>query len=134
MVLEPGPYPRGAVWEVALVSADRALRAFAKVIPHPIAARDGPCTVSIELISHRGDRFMASGAGFAPGEEVLTESRYAGRVMQKRQHISSEGRLPPEVVSHGASNADRSARYAVTGHSCAVAVEYEWGEPALSRH
>jgi len=134
MVLEPGPYPRGAGWEVALVSADRALRAFAKVIPHPMTARDGPCTISLELISHRGDRFLASGAGFTPEEEVLIEARYAGRVMQKRLHISSEGLLPPEIVSHGASNADRSARYAVTGHACAVAVEYEWGEPALSLH
>src|SRR5713101_2077678 len=32
MVLEPGLHPRGAAWEVALVSADRAFRAFAKVI------------------------------------------------------------------------------------------------------
>jgi hypothetical protein len=133
MVLEPGPYPQGAAWEVALVSADRALRAFAKVIPHPITARDGPCTISLELISHRGDRFMASGAGFVPGEEVLTESRYAGRVMQKRQRISPEGLLPPDVGSHGASNAEHSARYAAKGHSCDVVAEYEWGEPALSR-
>src|SRR5262249_44001157 len=48
MLLKPGPYPRGAAWDVALVSADRALRAFAKVIPYPITARDGTCTISIE--------------------------------------------------------------------------------------
>jgi hypothetical protein len=134
MAFEPGPsYPRGAVWEVALASVDLTLTAFAKVIPRPITARDGPCTVSLELVSRRGDRFVTSGAGFAPGDDVITESRYAGRVIQKQWRISPEGLLPPDVISHGASGTGRSASYAVKGRSCSVAVEYEWGDPALSR-
>src|SRR5713101_3214221 len=44
----PGPYPWGVAWRVALISVDRTLRAFAAVIPHPITARDGPCTISLE--------------------------------------------------------------------------------------
>jgi hypothetical protein len=133
MVFGPGPYPRGAVWEVAVVSADRALTAFAQVIPHPITARSGPCKVALELVSHRGNRFMASGAGFAPSEDVVTELRYAEQVIQKRQRISPEGLLPSDIILHGSSSAERSARYTVKGHSCDVTVEYEWGEPALSR-
>jgi len=134
MTFEPGPFPRGAIWEVAIVSTDQTLKAFAKAIPQPIAARDGPCTVSLELVSHRGERFIASGTGFGPGEEVITESSSSGRVVQKRRRITPEGLLPPEVISHGATSADRSASYAVKSRSCSVAVEYEWGEPALSRH
>jgi hypothetical protein len=133
MLLKPGPYPRGAVWEVGLVSADRAFRAFAKVIPHPINAREGTCTISIELISQRGDRFIASGSGFIPEDDVMTESRYSGRVIQKRKRISPDGLLPPDVISHGARGADRSARYSIKGRSCDVAVDYDWGEPALVR-
>lgn len=132
--LDPGPsYPRGAFWEVALASVDRTLTAFAKVIPHPITARDGACTVSLELASRRGDRFVASGAGFAPGDEVITESRYFQRMIQKRWRISPEGLLPPDVILHGASGTDHSARYAVKGRSCNVMVEYEWGKQALDR-
>ena len=100
IVLEPGPYPLGAAWEVALVSSDRAFRAFAKVIPHPITARDGPCTISLELISYRGDRFLVSGAGFAPGDDIITESRYAGRVIQKRQQISPSRGYCRRTSSH----------------------------------
>ncbi len=81
----------------------------------------------------RGNRFLASGAGFAPGEDVSTELRYSGRVIRKGQRVSAEGRLPPDVISHGASGGDRHARYTVKGRSCEVAVQYEWGEPALTR-
>ena len=134
MVFEPGPSPQGAVWEVALVSADRTVSAFARVIPRPITARDGPCTVMLELVSRRGDRFLASGAGFAPGDDVTIESGHSGRVMQKRQRVSADGRLPPDVIAHAATGTDRTARYTVKGRSCEVAVEYTWGEATLSRH
>lgn len=133
MVFEPGPYPRGAAWEIALVSADRALRAFAKVIPHPISAQNGSCAVGLELVSHRGDRFVASGAGFAPDEDVSTESRYSGRVIQKQRRISPEGLLLPETLSHGAKGSERRASFSVRSRSCNVVVDYDWGEPALIR-
>jgi hypothetical protein len=133
MALAPGPYyPRGAVWEVALASVDRSLTAFAKVIPYPITARDGACTVSLELASRRADRFIASGTGFDPGDEVITESRHTERIIQKRWRISPEGLLPRNVIVHGARGADHSARYVVKGRACNVVVEYEWGKSALS--
>jgi len=129
----PGPYPRGALWEVALVSVDRKLQAFAKAIPYPIAASDGQCSVSLELVSHRGEKFLAAGSGFLPGDEVITELRYAGRVIEKRVRTSAEGSLPPQVLLHASVNTDRRARYSVKGRSCDVAVDYDWGEPALVR-
>jgi hypothetical protein len=131
LVLRPGRYPLGAIWEVALVSVDRTQTAFTKVIPQPLRAQDGPCSLSLELVSHRGDRFLATGAGFAAGDEVVIESRVAGQVTRKRQRVSVEGRLRPDVISHGAVGEDRRARYAVTARACAVALDYEWGESAL---
>jgi len=129
----PGRYPRGAAWRVALVSDDHAIRAFAAVIPDPITARDGRCTVSLEIVSFQGDHFVATGAGFAPGDEIITESRYSGRVIQKRQRASAQGLLPLDVISHETIDADRSARYAVKGRACDLAVEYNWGTSALVR-
>jgi hypothetical protein len=129
----PGAYPRGALWEVALVSVDRKLQAFAKAIPYPITAGNGPCSVSLELVSHRGEKFLVSGSGFLPGDEVITELRYAGRVVEKRVRATTEGSLPPQVLLHASVNTDRQARYSVKGRSCDVAVDYDWGEPALVR-
>ena len=133
IVLDPGPYFRGAIWEVALVSEDRAITAFTRVIPRPIVAQDGGCVLTLELVSHRGQRFLASGRGFVPGDDVVIESRYAGRVQQKQLRVSGDGLLPPDVVSHAAPGSDRSARYSVKGRSCQVTIEYEWGEGAFQR-
>jgi hypothetical protein len=83
---------------VALISLDRKLQAFAKAIPHPASARDGTCEIALQLVSHRRDKFLASGSGFVPGDNLLTESRYAGRVIEKRVRISAEGLLPPQVL------------------------------------
>ena len=128
-----GRYPLGAAWEVALVSSDRAIRIFSKAIPYPIVASDGTCAVSLELSSHLGDRFVASGRGFPPGENVLTQLRYSGRLIEKQSRISPEGLLAPDLISHRAIGADRGARYTVKARSCEVSVEYDWGEPALIR-
>ena len=68
--VDSGPYPKGAAWMVAIASEDHKLAAFARVIPHPIEVRDGRCAVSLELVSLYGTRFVASGTGFAPGEDV----------------------------------------------------------------
>jgi hypothetical protein len=133
MSFDRGPYPRGARWEVALVSVDRKLQAFAKAIPYPITARDRNCEIALELVSHRGVKFLASGSGFFPGDEVITESRYADRVIVKRARISAEGLFPPQVILHTAIGADRDARYMVKGSACEVAVDYKWGEPAVVR-
>jgi len=76
---------------------------------------------------------MISGSGFAPGDDVIAELRHSGRLVQKRRKVSPDGSLPPDVVSHAGSVADRSARYEIKGRSCHVAVEYVWGEPALRR-
>jgi len=133
IVFGPGPYPQGAVWEAALVSADRSIRIFARAVPHPIAASSGTCRVSLELASHLGDRFTASGSGFPPGEEVATEQRYSGRSIQKRNRASAEGLLTPELLVHRDLGADRGARYTVRARTCEVSIDYDWGQPALIR-
>ena len=129
-----GPYPRGAAWWVAVASQDQKTTAFARVVPYPIAARDGACSISLELISLYGNRFIALGAGFAAGEEVEIETRASGSVSRKRVRAEPDGRLPLDVVEHGTLGADTLARYAVKARACAPAVEYRWGESALKDH
>jgi hypothetical protein len=129
--LEPGPYPRGAAWWVAIASEDHKTAGFARVVPYPIATRDGACSVSLELISLFGNRFIAVASGFPPGDTVEIESNASGTVSRKRQRVSDDGTLPLDVVSHGTLGADAVARYAIKARGCAPVVEYRWGESAL---
>lgn len=133
ITLEPGPYANGAVWMAAIASEDHKLSAFAQVIPYPITARDGPCMISLELISLHGNRFLATGAGFPPGTEVDIEQRADGRLTNRKQRVPADGRLPPDVLSHGGVGSDLTAHYAVKSSSCRPAVRYEWGVAALKR-
>jgi len=132
--LDLGSYPRGAAWWVAIASPDQKITAFARVVPYPIAARDGACSLSLELISLYGNRFIALADGFPAGEQVEIETRASGTVSRKRQRVPADGRLPLDVVEHGTLAADTVARYAVKARSCAPAVEYRWGESALKDH
>ena len=132
--LDVGPYPRGAAWWVAIATADQKTTAFARVVPYPIAARDGSCSLSLELISLYGNRFIALGAGFPPGEEIEIETRASGTLSRKRQRVDPDGRLPLDVVEHGTLGADTVARYAAKARGCAPAVEYRWGESAVKDH
>jgi hypothetical protein len=134
MELDPGPYPRGVAWWVAIASEDHKTAAFARVIPYPITARDGACTLSLEMTSLFGNRFIAIASGFPPGEEVEIESHASGTVSRKRQRAYADGVLPLDVVSHGSLGADPVARYAVKARTCALALEYRWGESALKDH
>jgi hypothetical protein len=43
------------------------------------------------------------------------------------------GLLLPDVISHAAAGSGWRAGYSVKGRSCEVALEYEWGEPALQQ-
>jgi len=132
--LDPGPYPRGAAWWVAIASEDHKIAAFARVVPHPIVAHDGPCSVSLELISLHGNRFIAIASGFAPGEDVGVESRVSGTVGRKRERVNADGTLPLDVLEHGTVAADTIARYSIKAGACAPALEYRWGESALKHY
>jgi hypothetical protein len=132
--LDPGPYPRGAAWWVAIASEDHKIAAFARVVPYPIEARDGACSISLELISLHGGRFIALGDGFPPGEDVDIESRASGTVSRRRERVPADGRLPLDVVTHGAIDGDAVARYAVKARGCSPVVEYRWGEAAVKDH
>jgi hypothetical protein len=131
--VSPGAYPRGAMWEIVLASNDKKITAFATVVPRPIRGSDGPCVVSLQLASPRADRFVAYATGFTPGDDVIIESRASGRVTSKRGRVSPDGKLPADLITHVAPDAERGARYSVKGQSCEVALEYSWGEPALVR-
>jgi hypothetical protein len=88
-------------------------------------------TVWINLLCASGTACRADGKTFDGIDEVFTQLRYAGRVIEKRVRTSAEGSFPPQILLHASVNTDRQAHYSVKGRSCEVAVDYEWVNAAL---
>lgn len=133
MELDPGPYPRGAAWWVAIASEDHKIAAFARLVPYPIVAHDGPCSLTLEMISLHGNRFIAIASGFPPDQDVDVELVASGTVSRKRRRVAADGTLPLDVLEHGTLAADTVARYSIRAGACAPAVEYRWGQSALKQ-
>ena len=124
-------YARGEPLEVMLVSNDRTQRGYARIIPHPIEAKGSSCRLSAQVGSQRGDVFGILGEGFEPGEEVVTESRSNGEVVQSKQVIPTDGKFGVVVTPGVTGKQSGTASFTVTGKNCTVSLSYEWGPSAL---
>ena len=118
-----GSFAKGEPATFALVSIDREAKAFARIVPFPLEARDGACRLWLELMSPQGTAFLVQGEGFEPGEEVKSLSRSDGERLTGRETISPEGTYGPVVVFPAAVSRKHKASYSVSGGTCSVKVE-----------
>lgn len=126
-------FRKGEWGELRLVSIDGSVKALGTMVPFPIEATEAGCKVSLRLISRTGDTFFVIGKGFEPGEKVETISRSNGEVRRHTTQVEQDGLLPPTYVSPEVADVkrDHKASYTVSGPSCNVTVNYEWGTAAL---
>ncbi|MGH9862622.1 MAG: hypothetical protein ACRD35_04285, partial [Candidatus Acidiferrales bacterium] len=126
----------GQPFRLGLISSDLAIRGFAKEIPIPIEAQDGPCRLSVELASPTGEAFAVWGEGFPPGEEIVSSGASDADVIPEYNEKAyskapDTGKIlwlvSPAVVGK------QSGWYmlTVTGKSCKVTVKFQWGPPAM---
>jgi hypothetical protein len=93
LFLSADDYSKGQPFDVALVSTDETIKAYAKVIPFPIEAEEGRCRLWVELASPKADGFLIQGEGFEPDEEVTTTSRSNGEVLEGTHKVPPDGKL-----------------------------------------
>ncbi len=118
--------------EMALISADGAVKAFARATPFPIEGRDGQCHVWMEPIAREARALSLHGGGFTPREKLTAKSRSNGEVLPGEITVEEDGSfgrrgtldlLLPGVAGKRGGN----ATYTVEGKSCKVVVNYHWG-------
>lgn len=125
-------FAKGELFLIGLFTADGSVRAFGKVTPFPIEARDGRCRLWVELLSPRGDVFAYGGEGFEADEDLTVVQWSNGERITKTARASSDGTLPYSVVFPAVSGKTTGTVSAtVTGRACKVKVEYAWGPRAL---
>jgi len=128
-------FARAEPYRMALITEDKAIAVFGKIIPFPIEARSpSGCQLSVELIDSGGESFHVEAEGFVPGEEVSVESQSLDEILPLTRTASIEGTFSfvyaPAVIGHESGRCKIKA----TGERCQVVVEFDWGTAAIRAH
>jgi peptidyl-prolyl cis-trans isomerase A (cyclophilin A) len=125
-----GTFLKGEAFQVALISEDKTIVAFAKTIPNPIEAIQGPYRLWVELGTPNATGFIIWGEGFEPDEEIDATSLSEGEVIKSKIKAGGAGRFMTIVGPAVIGKKSGSATYGVVGKSGEVKVSYQWGLPA----
>jgi hypothetical protein len=113
---------------MAVVSPDGKIAGFAEAIPFPIETSDKSCKLSVVRMGATVEAVTVRLAGFTPNERVtltkLTNTEEAAIDQSADKQGSWTGVV--ELPSKGQGKASINV-VPVTGHSCKVAVSFEWG-------
>jgi len=120
---------KGEPVEYALISTDQTVRAFTRVILFPIESKDGPCLLSMQLGSPRGDLFLVIGQGFEPDGEATTESRSDVEVLRNKVRLTRDGKFATVVAPAVVGKRSGKASFTASAKDCSPTVDYEWGAP-----
>jgi hypothetical protein len=124
-------YHKGEPFDMAIFSTDHSIRAFAKVYPFPIEAKDGACHLVAEATREDFRQFRIYGEGFSAGENVATEMNVEGETVQGHERIDADGRFEKLLDLRKKRGSSGLAAYTVVAQTCKPTVSYEWG--ALAR-
>ncbi len=124
-------YHKGEPTDLAVVSSDGSVRAFARAYPFPIKSQDAKCTLNVELENSEFTSFIIRGAGFGPGENVKTSSSFGKDTTSGTQQASAKGEFAAAIHADVPGKNSGSATFAATGNSCHPTVTYEWGKAAM---
>lgn len=120
-------YQKGEPLYIGLVSEDKAVQAHTIDYPIPIEDTQGSCHLYLDLVDPNRTSFAAFGKGFTSFEEVRTESKSDGEFMESKSHANKDGDFVTMLLPGVVGKTHGTASYRVTGESCSVMVEYEWG-------
>lgn len=113
----------------ALRAHDGSAAAYARVIPHPVAASAEGCSLALEVVDPERKSVAITGSGFAPGETVRTVSVSGKETVPGSATVDADGALAPIIVLPAAKGSGRGgdASYEVAGSRCTVKLQYAWG-------
>jgi hypothetical protein len=112
----------------ALRAHDGSAAAYARVIPHPVAASADGCALALSVVDPERKSVAITGSGFAPGETVRTVSVSGKESIPGSATVGADGTLAPIIVLPAAgAGRGGDASYEVAGARCTVKLSYAWG-------
>jgi hypothetical protein len=122
---------KGEAIVIALMTEDKSVVAYGKVIPYPIIANQGNSRIWVELMASTGEFFTVYGAGFEPNEELEITSNSAGEVAKFKSKTDANGRFTNLLLPAVVSKESGLVTYTVVAKAVTLTVSFEWGPPAL---
>jgi hypothetical protein len=122
---------KGEAVVIALMTEDKSIIAYGKVIPYPIQARQGNSRIWVELMASTGGLFSVYGDGFEPNEELEITSNSAGEVAKFKLKVDGNGRFTNLLLPAVVGKESGVVTYTVVGKTGTLTVSFEWGPPAL---
>jgi hypothetical protein len=119
---------KGEPFQFALVSDDGGSRAFAEIVPFPLEQTAGPCHLSLLETGPYYVGVLLRLTGFQPYEELNIEQRSDSDGGQVKQKADGQGRYNAGVFPFVKGKRSGKARFAVSGKSCNIGIEFPWGE------
>jgi hypothetical protein len=124
-------FSKGEARVFALMTEDKSIIAYGKVILYPIQAQQSNSRIWVELMATTGTLFTVYGDGFEPNEELEVTSNSSGEVAKFKIIADVNGRFTNILLPAVVGQQSGSVTYTVIGKAGTLTVSFDWGPPAL---
>ena len=124
-------FAKGEARVIVLMTEDKSIIAYGKVMSYPIQAKHGNSRIWVELMTTTGDLFAIYGEGFEPNEELEITSDSEGEVAKYKSEADGNGRFINMLLPAVVGKESGVVTYTVVAKVGTLTVSFEWGPPAL---
>ncbi|HEV2490144.1 MAG TPA: hypothetical protein VGT03_10075 [Candidatus Acidoferrales bacterium] len=118
---------KGEPKRFTLVSQDGKVKAFAYVVPFPIKASDGACSIEAILLLQHAEAVLIQGAGFAANSTVHMKSSSESEVIEGELKADVSGNVFTVLLPYVKGKTDGTGKVSFTSPACSPSLTYQWG-------
>lgn len=124
LVTQPIP---GEPVRMGLVSADGAVKVFAKLVPNPLRGEDRGCSVEATLLTPGAELVSIVGSGFPPVIDLTMDTESEGERHGGKGQTDANGRYVSAILPYKQGVAGGIAKVTLKAAKCMPSVSVAWG-------
>jgi len=124
LVFQPAP---GEPVRLGLVSANGAIKVFAKIVPVPLRGEDQGCAVEGVFLTPGSELVLIEGSGFAPSSDVTMDSESEGERHSQKSKVDTDGRYSTAILPYKQGVAAGTLKVSLKSAKCSPSVGIPWG-------
>jgi len=124
VVLKPVP---GEPSRLALISADQAIKLYAKIVPIPLKGEDKGCSVEAVLLTPGFELVAIEATGFPPNTDIVMDTDSEGERHGGKARTDTNGRYISAILPYKQGLARGTAKVTLKASGCSPSVTFPWG-------